>query len=180
MTFFNSLLFLFFNIKHINKLPPIKHLRAGDIVYRGMHKFEFKMLKETLLLIDNSFGLGILKSLLCLLYGSKIVLIAENIKTKRFIGVELFYFNKRDRYENTIHEGYIGILPVYQNKGIASQLRQFAIKNFKRSKLSGISTRISLLNLPSIYSAKKVGFRIIERYKDIKTSKVRGYLVRYF
>lgn len=57
--------------------------------------------------------------------------VATDSNNNQIIGMDMFYFNPRDLNENTVHEGFIGVLPEYQGQGIATIMRQQAIKHFR-------------------------------------------------
>lgn len=113
-------------------------------------------------------------------FGSKLLFVASDSKNNQIVGIDMFYFNPRDFNENTVHEGFIGVLPEYQGQGIATIMRQQAIKHFKKNGLAGISTRISNNNLGSLYSAEKLGFKPVEEYYDEAMGEERYYLVCKF
>lgn len=48
----------------------------------------------------------------------KICIITE--KETQIVGFDLFYMNSRDFKQKTVHEGFIGVLPDYEGKGIAT------------------------------------------------------------
>lgn len=109
--------------------------------------------------------------------GDKLLFISIDKKTNKIVGMDMFYFNSRDFKENTVHEGFIGVLPESQGQGIATKMRQEAIKHFQKNGLSGISSRISIDNLGSLRSAEKLGFKPVEEYCDDKMNERRYYLV---
>ena len=96
------------------------------------------------------------------------------------VGLEIFYFNRRDAKENTVHEGFVGIVESCRGLGISTKLRRHSLSHFESSGLSGISSRISLNNVPSLRSAEKLGFKPVERYFDQAMSEERYYLVCLF
>ena len=93
--------------------------------------------------------------------------------------MHLFYMNPRDFKENTVHEGFIGVLPEYEGQGIATQMRKVAKQHFKQAGFSGISSRISKENLGSLHSAKKIGFEPVEEYFDNNMKEERYYLINW-
>jgi RimJ/RimL family protein N-acetyltransferase len=112
-----------------------------------------------------------------LLISEKTVFIVKDIVINKIIGMELYYFNQQDIKEKTIHQGFRGILPEWQGKGIGTLLTNYAINHFKNSKLDGISSRVSLNNLASLRSNMKLGFRPIEKYFDKNMNEERYYLI---
>ncbi len=96
------------------------------------------------------------------------------------MGMDMFYLNPRDFQEDTIHEGFIGVLPDHEGQGIASQMRKQAIEHFKQNGFKGISTRISKTNFASLNSARKLGFKVVEKYFDAGMNECRYYLICTF
>ena len=93
------------------------------------------------------------------------------------VGMNMYYFNPRDVREKTIHEGFIGVIPEMNGRGIATTMRLHAKQHFARAGLAGISTRISVANKSSLSSAEKVGFVPIEKYIDVHSGDLRYYMV---
>jgi len=99
---------------------------------------------------------------------------------ERVVGIDMFYANKRDVIERTIHEGYVCVSEDMAGKGIGTHMRELAIEHFRRNGLSGISSRISLNNLASLRVAEKSGFAPVEKYYDDEMREERYYLIRDF
>ncbi len=151
-----------------------------ELILRAYNKSD---IEETNVIVDklnNGIGFDFPRRVLYRLAGSKLILVAVSLSTGKVAGVQIFYFNSRDVAENTIHEGFVGVLPEYQGKGFSSKLRKHAIESFSRTGLSGISTRISISNIRSFRSAQRLGFRIVETYYDPDMAEKRCYLVRFF
>ena len=115
--------------------------------------------------------------LLFLLCGRKLVFVLYDKVNKKILGTEFYYFNKRDRREFTIHQGFRGILPEFQGKGLGTALTQYAYTVFSKTSLQGMSTRVSCNNLPSLVSNKKIGFEPIEKYFDSEMNEERYYMI---
>lgn len=108
----------------------------------------------------------------------KICIITE--KETQIVGFDLFYMNSRDFKQKTVHEGFIGVLPDYEGKGIATSMRKHAIEHFKKAGFNGISTRISINNIRSLKSAEKLGFKVFKQYFDSEMNEERYYLICNF
>jgi GNAT superfamily N-acetyltransferase len=121
--------------------------------------------------------IGISHYIVYLLISKKIVFIAKNVAHNKIIGTELYYFNSRDIKENTIHQGFRGILPAWQGKGIGTSITNHAVNHFKNSRIDGISSRVSFNNLASLRSNMKLGFRPVEKYFDKNIKENRYYLI---
>lgn len=128
--------------------------------------------------LSDGNNLSICKVILLLFFPGRLCLVA--VREGKVIGVELFYFNKRDVECGTVHEGYIGVIPEAQGGGIGTALRKKACRHFSKSGLLGISSRVSLNNTKSLKSAKNAGFSIQEEYYDSRLGEERCYLVFRF
>lgn len=163
------------------KLLPIENCDARNYVIRGADANDLEQLKIIYRQLNNSdlsaFYIKLLKR-----HARKLILVAEISKESKnsIIGMDMFYFNPRDFKEFTIHEGFIGIVPEFEGKGIATAIRKHAIEHFRRSGISGISTRISKSNVGSLRSAQKLGFEPIEEYYDPVMKEDRYYLICHF
>jgi RimJ/RimL family protein N-acetyltransferase len=171
-------LFLLQNIYGSICLRNIAHIGIdGETVVYGA---SIKDLKEALYIYsfyNNKNKIDISYYILYFFFSKRLVFIAKDIFMNKIIGVELYYFNRSDIEENTIHQGFRGILPVWQGKGMGTSLTNHAINHFKSSRLDGISSRVSLNNLASLRSNMKLGFRPIEEYFDKNMNENRYYLI---
>ncbi|MFO8054477.1 MAG: GNAT family N-acetyltransferase, partial [Bacteroidales bacterium] len=79
--------------------------------------------------LNNEKNLGTAKTLLLKIFGARLCLAAYN-KDNQIIGISVYYFNARDKKENSIHEGYTGVDPRFQNKGLGTELRRLAASHF--------------------------------------------------
>jgi GNAT superfamily N-acetyltransferase len=172
--------FVLCNLLLSKKLNNVNTVTDDGFEIRGMRSEDIFHIKQLVLRLNNGIGFEFFKRLLYRIVGSKMVFVVKKVGAAEIVAVNLFYFNDRDRCDNTIHEGFIGVLPSCRGLGVASKLRRCAIANFERTQLSGISTRISISNAPSFRSAEKMGFRVVDRYFDANESEERCYLVRYF
>lgn len=110
-------------------------------------------------------------------FGSKLLIVAESKVSGKLVGMDMFYFNPRDFKEDTVHEGFIGVLPEAQGQGLATLMRKAAVEHFSKNGLEGISTRISISNLGSLRSAEKLGFKVVDEYFDKPMNEGRCYMV---
>jgi hypothetical protein len=107
--------------------------------------------------------------------GRKTCLVAK--RAGRLVGYDLFYVNKRDIYDNTVHEGFIALLEEELGHGLGTLLRTISGRHFYDCGVSGISSRIYKENGPSMTSAIKVGFKITETRIEPGSQKTQAYLV---
>lgn len=114
-----------------------------------------------------------------MLLGSKFCFVAEDIEGN-VIGVALYYVNKRDKKDGTIHACFSGVTENARGKGVATELRSHAILHFEENGFKGISSRISLRNEKSLSVNLKLGFEPMETYFDEGLQEERHYLVRWF
>jgi RimJ/RimL family protein N-acetyltransferase len=164
-----------------SQLVPIKKFEVGNFTLRGAEIMDLDQLKIIYSQLNN-IDLSRSNIELFKKHTGKLILVTEiSIGSKKsIVGMEMFYFNPRDFKEGTIHEGFIGVLPEFEGKGIATRMRKHAIEHFRRSGLSGISTRISKNNIASLHSAEKLGFKPVEEYFDLAMQEERYYLVCNF
>jgi RimJ/RimL family protein N-acetyltransferase len=155
---------------------------VAGVTYRGLRASEMSIVQE---LYAEMSGAGRLPMHLRWVYrvlGKKMVVVAvKNCGTsEKVIGVDMFYFNARDIRDRTIHEGFIGVAAEWRGNGIATTLRRCAIRSFRDGRIAGISSRIDVGNIPSLNSARRTGFRPVERYRDPDLGVDRYYLVNHF
>ena len=112
--------------------------------------------------------------------GKKLVFVLYDKVNKKILGTEFYYFNKRDIRESTIHQGFRGVLPEFQGRGLGTALTQYAYAVFSKTSLKGMSTRVSCNNLSSLVSNKKIGFEPVEKYFDTAMGEERYYMVCKF
>lgn len=153
-----------------------KNLATRNILIRGCKLSELNEVENLYNNLNGSSFSPINKCLLMII-SKKNLIIAIDESTNKIIAMNFYYINQRDFFENTIHEGFIGVLPEYEGQGIATNMREHAKSHFKISNFSGISSRVSKNNLASFQSAKKAGFKPIEEYYDEVLDQERFYLI---
>lgn len=178
--FFGNLCFLYRNINIARKLAPIFEVREGRFVYRGMINRDLRNLSILIGQLNNGIGFTPIRRFLYLLFGDRLVVVAEieTVEGPNLVGVDLYYFNARDIAEQTVHEGFIGVNPSFRGLRIAGKMRALAVDHFSKNGLNGISTRISLSNEASLKSARMLGFEVAESYTDPISGHDRFYLVK--
>jgi GNAT superfamily N-acetyltransferase len=172
--------FIITNLLMSLRVKPIKTQVFDEYILRGATKSDRGIANE----LYRSFhdGKDIRRSLQLLYFkfglGRKLVfLLIENNKP---IGMAMYYFNKRDKREKTVHQGFTGVIPPFQGKGLATVVRRHALFHFKAGKLKGMSSRVSLDNKASLKSNEKIGFTPVEQYFDEDIQKERFYLICNF
>ncbi len=105
----------------------------------------------------------------------RLCIVAED-QSAGIVAFVFFYFNDRDVRERTVHEGFIGVLPEFQGRGIGTTMRRHAVAHFAGAGLAGMSTRITLSNTASLNPSLKLGFQIVDRYQDSHSAEERAYL----
>lgn len=158
-------------------VSKIQSAALNDFVIRGAKKKDVEKVEEfyqklTGRVFSNRHKYFLQK------FEDKLCIVAE--KDTHIVGVDLFYINPRDFKQKTVHEGFVGVLPDYERKGIATSMRKHAIEHFKKAGFNGISTRISLTNIGSLKSAEKLGFKPIEKYSDSEMNEERYYMICNF
>jgi RimJ/RimL family protein N-acetyltransferase len=147
------------------------------VIIRGASIKDLREALHIYSIFNNKNGIGFSRYIVYIFISRKMVFVARDITAKKIIGTELYYFNRRDIKENTIHQGFRGILPPWQGRGIGTLLTSHAVNHFKNSRLDGISSRVSLNNPASLQSNLKLGFRPIEEYFDKNMHENRYYLI---
>lgn len=165
----------------LKKLSPRScvHKHVGGYTVCGLDKNNKTAVYDLYCKYNSSQKVSLANKIIWHYLGNKLCFILED-ENKQVIGINLYYFNKRDVKQGTIHEAFIGISAQTRGKGLATMLRKTAIDHLKKSGLKGVSTRISLNNLPSLQSSLKLGFKPVETYFDEKMQEERHYLINWF
>lgn len=162
-------------------MSSITQFDRDGLVFRGCRRSEIKEAEAAYKKLAGR-GFSSIHKVLLYFFSQRFLFItlSENSHKREIIGLDFYYINYRDFKDKTIHEGYIGVLPSFEGKGIASQMRRMAKEHFKRSGFKGISSRISIDNVASLRSAEKVGFKPVEEYFDNDKKEKRYYLICNF
>lgn len=188
MNIFKKIFFRLSNIKLYFKtkikcknISKINHYEINGFYYRGA---EYKDLINLSRIYKELNNLDLSKTNKKLLKNckNKLIVIVEEVTEEKvkLVGMDMYYINKKDFKYNRMHEGFIGVLPHYEGKGLATNMRKIAIDHFKSNGFNGISTRISKNNKGSLLSAKKLGFKIVDEYYDENVNEERCYLILDF
>lgn len=172
-----EVIFVWQNILRAIHLERVRAKEVGDITVRGLSVGEVGELEECYNRLNEGRGLSRYQKILFHIFGVKLCFVA--LQDEKIIAFDLFYFNKRDIVEGTVHEGFVGVDERKRGRGLSVMLRGMAREHFKRSGLKGISSRISKTNMASLASAWKVGFEVMEDYVDASGLE-RYYLVLWF
>ena len=177
-----EIIFLFRNFFLSLGLPNVTAQTYGDFIIDGAKFADVKEVGYLVRDLNHGIGFGRWRHILYPILGRKLLVVTRRSgnSAPKVVGVEIFYFNQRDLVQNTIHEGFIGVEPSFQGQGISQAMRSHAIEHYRKTSISGISTRISVYNDGSYRSASKLGFRVIERYFDHNMGEERCYLIRHF
>lgn len=167
------------NWLRLRTLHKVKITSVGEISFRGMLPSDERQVVEIYYQLNGGAKFTWPRRWLYRLVGSKLMLVAvkQEVTGDKVVGINMYYLNKRDIAESTIHEGFIGVLPEITRLGIATNLRLLAKNHFFVNGFSGISTRISSNNSPSMKSALKVGFKPVEKYFDAALNEDRFYMI---
>lgn len=180
---FKKSIFFITNYLKIRSVKRINEVKVGDIIIRGCKKKDYKAVEEIYKKLNNKNIFPRAKRWLYFMVGQQCLIVAikkDNSGSYSVVGINLYYINDRDIKENTIHEGFIGVLPEVGGQGISGKMRKEAIRHFKESGFYGISTRISLKNKASLSSAEKNGFKKVEEYFEASTGEKRCYMICLF
>ncbi len=175
----SSAVFAYRNWVKIRQNKKFTNTTINGIIYRGFTKSDEVQIFNLYSHLNNGAKFSWSRRLIYRALGSCMLLIAERQTDfgSEIIGMNMYYLNERDLKDNTIHEGFIGVLPEMTGKGIATNMRQTAKQNFKKNGFNGISTRISLDNHSSLKSAINIGFKPLEKYIDSYSGEARYYMI---
>lgn len=163
-------------------LVPIQEEQCDGILYRGLRRNEIVVIERLYALLSSTSKFPWHRRIAFWLLGRRMVVVALTSRGsyREIVGFDMFYFNQNDIEEQTVHEGFIGVMPEWQGKKIGSNLRQHAIRSFRQAAVKGISTRIDMDNEASLASAFRTGFEVVATYRDAIQAKERAYLVCRF
>lgn len=179
----SGLTFIARNIRAARKVPEIKSEKVEELLFRGYIPSDASAISAIYKKLNNETIFSCVQQELYSWVGRRYMIVVEHgdiSGATKIVGMNMYYLNKRDIQENTVHEGFIGVDPMMGGRGIATKMRQIAFQHFKSSNFSGISTRISLNNAASLNSAIKIGFQAVEEYRESSTGEQRYYMVCKF
>jgi len=173
-----SFIFLTKSSIKISSLPLFLESNSNGLKIRGANSNELNEVNRIYEKL-NFQSLSKYQRIQFKIHSKKTVIVAEQYidGKKKLVGMNMYYLNPRDFSDDTIHEGFIGVMPESEGQGIATQMRILAKEHFRDAGFRGISTRISKNNLGSLNSAKKLGFEPVEAYFDTVMNEDRYYLI---
>ncbi len=183
INFFRVVWLFLLNIYVARKVSDVECLVSEGLIFRGYSELDAGAISKIYSDLNDGAKFSFVRRLLYKLIGNRFFIVVElenELGVREVVAMNMYYVNSRDFKENTIHEGFVGVRPEFSGRGIATQMRKVAIKNFSGSGFSGVSTRISLANKSSLVSARKLGFIPIEEYRDDVTGEDRYYMILKF
>lgn len=159
------------------QLVPFAPAQFGAFVIEAMRPEALEAVARNYTLLTQGGRLERKKLAVLRLLGPRLCLVARAAGPGDILGMAIYYFNQRDRKDNTIHEGYIGLHEAMRGRHLGTFMRQHALAHFSMSGLSGMSSRVSSGNLPSLRSGMKLGFEVAETYFDHSLGEERHYLI---
>ncbi|NHW03473.1 GNAT family N-acetyltransferase [Stutzerimonas degradans] len=178
-----GLVFFLRNFCALRGINKIKSESIDGLILRGYLDADAGPVSGIYARLNNGAAFSRIQRKLYSFIGSRCLFVVEkqnDFGELEIVGVNIYYINNRDSRQNTIHEGFIGVVPEFGGRGIATKMRKAAIRHFASAGFSGISTRISLNNIASLSPARKVGFIPIEKYQDPVTGEQRYYMICKF
>lgn len=172
----NSFFFILGNISYKNRLKEIENYDFKSYFITGLDRTRYRDFLSFYKHLNDK-ELDYQKKALYKYYGKRLCFVAIEKAANQIVGVEFYYFNRRDKSEDTIHQAFRGVHPTWCNKGVATSITQYAVKVFSNAGLKGLSSRVSVNNKASLLSNQKVGFKIKEKYYDKKLCQNRYYMV---
>lgn len=171
------------NIRVARRINVIECQNGSGFVIRGYRVSDMESVYALYNQLNDGAVFSFAQRALYRYIGSRCLFVVEqtdSVGIGSIVGMNMYYVNKQDVLENTIHEGFIGVVPELNGRGIATAMRQAAALHFESAGFYGITTRISLNNKASLVSAKKIGFEPHEEYTDMVTGDRRYYMIRKF
>lgn len=156
---------------------PFPETRFGKFIVNPLSRKHLPDVANLYRTLNGGERLSRQKMAILWLLGSRLCLIASDSDRNEVVGMAIYYFNARDRKQGTVHEGYVGLHEAVRSIGLGTFMRRHALENFARSDLAGVSSRVSLSNIPSLKGSKKLGFIPVETYFDPSIGEERQYLV---
>ena len=108
------------NIKAAIRLPRVGAEESGDVRIRGAARSDVKQLQEIYAGLNSGHQFERKWMWLLKAMAPRLCIVAQD-KSAGIVGFILFYFNDRDLRERTVHEGFIGVLPAFQGRGIGTE-----------------------------------------------------------
>jgi RimJ/RimL family protein N-acetyltransferase len=164
------------NLIRARRLRPIVPRSVGDYRLCGMDHSRLAGALSLYQSLHDGRSLDIPRRWLYRLVGSRLGIVALDAEGQ-VVGAAFYSFNPRDLREGRVHSSFSGVLPAHRGRGVATELRRTAILHFRDNGLAGYSARISSDNLPSLKASYRLGFRVVERYRDPASQEERCFLV---
>ncbi len=172
--------FVALNFFRAFKIKPVGIHYDNDIKYSGLKKTYFKNFCDFYKQMHKGNGFGWPKSVIYYFFGERYVVLATTVDKDEIVALGMYYINFRDVADATVHQGFTGVVSEYRGRKIATKIRAMAKIHFKESGFKGISSRVSLSNVPSLKSNLNLGFKPVERYYDKSLNEERCYLICNF
>lgn len=168
--------FLIINFSKLSTTKDIPIFQQGHYSIRGCLYNELEE-ANNVYKIMNGKSFSSIHKLLLKFFSEKILIIVKDNTNNKIVALNLYYVNKRDIKDKTIHAAFIGVLDSYQGQGLATSMRTQAQLHFRNSGYSGLSSKISKNNIASFKGALKVGYKPTEEFYDNTTGEDRYYLI---
>lgn len=163
--------------KNWKRPVPLKSC-DGLISYSGCNSEQIESFLEIYATLNDGKPLGSHHIQRIMLYHEILCFIAIDTRVNDVIGISMHYFNQRDFDEDSIHLGYIGIMPNYRGQYIGYNLGTYYLKYYaQNTDVKDVSTRVSLNNTASLKCKMRQGFKINERYYDNTMHEERFYMM---
>jgi O-antigen/teichoic acid export membrane protein len=118
----SGIVFIARNIYAARKVSEIKNEKMGNLLFRGYLPSDASIISEIYQKLNNGNIFSRVQHELYSRIGRRFMIVVEHgdiSGATKIVGMNMYYLNRRDVKENTVHEGFIGVEPMMGGRGIA-------------------------------------------------------------
>lgn len=157
--------FLRRNLRATRALTAMQKDAYHDYRFTGLTKADVAEMDNLHKLVREGRGLNFWRKTYLKRHGEKVCAVAYN-QDDLLVGFNYYYFRESEVKDAIIHDAYLGITPNEWGKGLATALQTYAVEQFSRQPLTGVSGNVSKANQPSVKMLLRVGFTLSDDPKD--------------
>ena len=126
-------IFIIQNLLCSVKMPEFQKFEFDELVIESCRSEYLEEVFHLYKDLHNEKDLSRRNKLLLRLAGNKFCYVVRS--GSEIVGIGLYYFNKKDVRENTIHEGYTGLKKEYRGKGVGTIAQKMHSIIFRKLKV---------------------------------------------